>query len=337
MTARNGIICGGTILIDVNKIIDRYPPQDHLAVIEDESRDSGGPGFNIAVDLARLGAEFSIEVVGVVGDDMYGELVLDICRREGIGTEGIGMLPGIATSYTDVMIVKDSGRRTFFHCKGANAVLAPNQFDFAGTQAKIFHLGAPGLHDRMDQPTENGNGFSEVLARAREAGLQTNMELVSLAPERIRELAGPCLPYLDYIIVNEVEAAALTGFDIGEVDGFDWPRAEAASRVLLELGVRRFAVIHFPAGCVAAGLDGRVWRQNSVRVPPADIISANGAGDACASGVLFGLHEGWSMENCLELGVCAAAVSLGAYSPSRAIRQFKECIAYGQRAGFRSV
>ncbi len=336
-TTRKGIICGGTILIDVNKIIDRYPPQDHLALIEDETRDSGGPGFNMAVDLALLGAEFPIEVVGVIGNDAYGDLVLDICRREGIGTEGIGVLPGIPTSYTDVMIVKDGGRRTFFHCKGANAVLRPDQFDFAGTQAKIFHLGAPGLHDAMDQPTEHGNGFSEVLARARGAGLQTNMELVSLAPERIRQLAGPCLPYLDYVIVNEVEAAALTGVRMNEDDGSHWPRAEAAARALLKLGVNRNAVIHFPAGCVAAGTDGQVWRQGSVCVPPADIKSTNGAGDACASGVLFGLHEGWAMERCLQLGVCAAAVSLGSYSPSGAFQRFKECLGYGRSTGFRSV
>lgn len=337
MTTRKGIICGGTILIDVNKIVDRYPPQDHLALIENESRDSGGPGFNMAVDLARLGAEFPIKVVGVIGDDAYGELVLDICRREGIGSEGIGVLPGIPTSYTDVMIVKEGGRRTFFHRKGANAVLSPAQFGFAGTQERIFHLGAPGLHDTMDQSSDTGNGFSEVLAKARAAGLQTNMELVSLPPERIRELARPCLPYLDYIIVNEVEAAALTGIGINKDDGLDWLQAEAAARALLELGVGRIAVIHFPAGCVAAASEGQVWRQGSVRVSITHIKSTNGAGDACASGVLFGLHEGWSVDRCLQLGVCAAAVSLGSYSPSGAVQPFQECLAYGQRAGFGPV
>ena len=169
------------------------------------------------------------------------------------------MLPGIATSYTDVMIVKDGGRRTFFHRKGANAVLSAAQFDFTGTQASIFHLGAPGLHDTMDQSTEYGNGFSDVLAKARAAGLQTNLELVSIAPERIRELARPALPYLDYIIVNEVEAAALTGIGINRDDGPDWLRAEAAAAALLELGVGKIAVIHFPAGCIATVNCARIW------------------------------------------------------------------------------
>jgi sugar/nucleoside kinase (ribokinase family) len=334
-TMRNGIICGGTILIDVNKIIDRYPPQDHLALIEAETRDSGGPGFNMAVDLARLGAPFPLELVGVIGADAHGELVLSICRGEGIGTAAIAVLPDVATSYTDVMIVKDGGRRTFFHHKGANALLSPDRFDFARTPAKILHLGAPGLHDTLDRPAGGGNGFADVLARARAAGLRTNMELVSLAPERIRELARPCLPHLDYIIVNEIEAAALTGIDLAADGPADWTRAEAAAAALLALGVSELAVIHFPAGCVAAGNGGRTWRQGSVRVPPADVKSTNGAGDAFASGVLLGLHEGWPVERCLRLGVCVAAVSLGSYSPSAAIRPARECLAYGERLGFR--
>ena len=208
---RRGIICGGSILVDVNKLIDRLPPAEDLAVIQSETADTGGPGLNMAVDLARLGCGFPVQVVGLIGDDAHGRLVLDTCGELGIDTAGIGVPPGVPTSYTDVMIERDTGRRTFFHYQGANALLDPEQFDFATAKARIFHLGAPGVHERMDGATAAGNGFAEVLARARAAGLRTNLELVCVEPERIRELALPCLPHLDTIIVNELEAAAVTG------------------------------------------------------------------------------------------------------------------------------
>ena len=331
---RSGILCGGSILIDVNTVVDRYPPQEHVAIIEEEELDSGGPAFNMAVNLSRLGAPFPVDLVGLLGDDAHGRLALEICRRAGIGTRGVAVRVGLATSYTRVMIVRGDGRRTFFHRKGANAVLSATQFDFAGAAAKIFHLGAPGVHDELDRPTEGGNGFSEVLARAKKAGLETNLELVSVAPERIRALARPCLPHLDFIVINEVEASALTGVPVGG-PGPDWPAAGAAARALLALGVSRLAVIHFPEGAVAAERGGRDYRQGSVRVPPGDIKSTNGAGDAFASGVLFGLHEGHPVQQCLKAGACVAAVSLASHGPSGAIRPLAECLAYGERAGYR--
>jgi sugar/nucleoside kinase (ribokinase family) len=325
--SRSGIICGGSIVVDVNKVIDRLPPPEELAVILSQAIDTGGPGLNMAVDLARLACGFPVALVGLIGDDPHGRHVLDTCAAVGIDTAGLGMVAGVPTSFTDVMIERTSGRRTFFHCQGANALLEPDRFDFAGTTARIFHVGAPGVHERMDAPSAGGNGFAQVLARASAAGLRTNLELVCVEPERIRALATPCLPHLDTIIINELEAAAITGRD----DPLD------AAGELVRLGVRDLAVVHFPAGCVAASADGRSWRQAAVRVPRAEIRSTNGAGDAFASGVMLGLHDDMPVERCLVQGVCVAAVSLTSLGPSAGIRPLAECLAYGEHHGFGSA
>jgi len=335
--ARNGILCGGSICIDVNKVIDRLPPPEHVATIVAETPDSGGPGFNMAVNLARLGAGFPLGLSGVVGDDDFGRLTQEICRRHGIDTAGLSMLAGQRTAYTDVMIEQATGRRTFFYLPGVNALLAPSHFELGATRARIFHFGAPGVHERMDRPTAHGNGFSEVLAEAKELGLQTNMELVCVAPERIHALTTPCLPYLDSIVINELEAAAVTGIDVMNGQVADPERVEAAGRALLRLGIRELVVIHFPAGGIAVSRTGQVWRQAAVQVPPSDIKSTNGAGDAFASGILLGLHEGWPMERSLKLAVCAAAVSLGSYSTSGGIQPVAACLAYGEAAGFKTL
>jgi sugar/nucleoside kinase (ribokinase family) len=335
MADRRGVLCGGCILVDVNMTIARYPEEEGLTFIESEAAESGGPGLNLPVNLTRLGASFPVELVGVVGDDPHGALIREVCRKAGIGAEGLATEPGARTGYTDVFVVRSSGRRTFFVNAGANALLRPAHFDLSRTQARILHLGAPGVHDAMDRPGPSGNGWAEVLARARAAGLRTNMELVTLAPERQRELVRPCLPLLDSIVINELEAAAVTGIETHLGGRPDFGRAEAAALRLLELGVSALAVVHFPEGCVAAARGGRTYRQGSVHVPPQDLKSTNGAGDAFASGVILGLHEGWPVERCLEAGVCVAAVSLNAYSTSGAIRSFGECLAYGRAHGFR--
>jgi sugar/nucleoside kinase (ribokinase family) len=164
----------------------------------------------------------------------------------------------------------------------------------------------------LDAPLpDGGNGWSTLLRDAQQAGLRTNLELVSLDPVTIRKVALPCLPFLDSIVINELEASALTGIAASVADAggpVDWAPLEASALRLIELGVGRLAVVHFPAGCVAAAPGGETWRQGSVLVPPAEVRNTTGAGDAFAAGVLFGLHDDQPIEDCLQMGVSAAAV-----------------------------
>ena len=55
--------------------------------------------------------------------------------------------------------------------------------------------------------------------------------------------------------------------------------------------------------------DGAVSQRPSVNVAQSEIVGSVGAGDAFYAGVLFGLHEDWSLQRCLDLGNAAAAMS----------------------------
>lgn len=335
---RSGVLCAGSIVVDVGKVIDAYPALDHLAVIEQVTLSTGGPGLNMAVNLRRLGAAFPIGMVGAVGADDNAELVLAECARLHIDSTRVERVPGVATAFTDAMIERDGGRRTLFHHYGANG-----HFDAAGTdltrsRARILHAGAPGIHPAMDRPVGEGNGWSTLLKRARAEGIHTNLELVSLGPRRLAEVAGPCLPYVDSIVINDLEAGALLGMDAQApaVDGpVEWEQLEAMAVGLIERGVSTLAVVHFPAGCVAAEPGGRTWRQGSVKVPREQVHNTTGAGDAFASGVILGLHEGWPVERCLRLAAAAAATCIRASDTSGGILSAERCLAEGDRAGYR--
>ncbi|HXT92022.1 MAG TPA: carbohydrate kinase family protein, partial [Trebonia sp.] len=295
--------------------------------------------LNMAVDLRQLGAAFPVGLLGAVGDDTHGAFILGECARLGISTTGVRQLTGTVTSFTDVMVERHGGRRTMFHHTGANALFDASTADLPASAARILHAGAPGIHPVMDQRHPGGgNGWSALLQRAQSAGLHTNLELVSLEPDRIAEVALPCLPYLDTIVVNEVEAGALTGIDAPAptADGLvDWLALEAIALQLVERGVSRLAVVHFPAGCVAAAPRGRIWRQGSVRLRPEQVRSTNGAGDAFAAGILLGLHEGWPVERCLRLAVASAAACVRSPSTSTGIKPAADCMADADQVGFR--
>ena len=336
---RAGVLCAGTLLVDFGKVIDAYPSIDGLATIEQLSKSTGGSALNLAVDLCRLGATFPVALLGTVADDENGAYILDACATAGIDVSRVRTEPGAVTASTDVMVERVGGRRTFFTYMGTNALLRVSAHDLETSQARVLHVGNLGVHPHMDDRTaDGGNGWSALLEAAQSSGMWTNMELASFEAALLVELAGPCLPHLDSIVINELEAGALTGVDAPAPDAagqVDWPAMEAMALGLIERGVSALAVVHFPAGSVAANAHGRVWRQGSVRVALADVRSTNGAGDAFAAGVVLGVHEGWPVEACLRLGAATAAACIRSTRTSDGIGAAADCLTGADRLGYR--
>ena len=331
---RIGILAGGNWIIDHVKVLDGWPQQDALANILSESWGNGGSPYNILKDLSRLGASFPLAGIGLVGDDADGQRIFADCRTHGIDTAQLRSTPLAPTSYSDVMTDRTTGRRTFFHQRGANALLAPAHFDFSTTSAKIFHLGYLLLLDGLDALDHGIPKAREVLQRARTAGLLTSLDCVSEASDRFHAVAKPVLPEADVLFVNDYETEQLTGLALGRGHAINRITVEQAARALLALGVRRHVIIHFPEGACAASSDGTVVWQPSVRVPAALIAGAAGAGDAFASGCLLALHDDQPLAAALELGVCAAATSLLHPTCSESMLPAAEALSFGRRHGF---
>ena len=336
MSSRNGLIAGGNWIVDHVKVIDTWPPQDALATILSQSTGNGGAPYNLLKNLAKLGARFPLEAIGLVGDDADGRSILSDCHTHGITTTQLRTTPAAATSYTDVMTERATGRRTFFHQRGANALLAPEHFDFSSTRAKLFHLGYILLLDSLDAPdaTTDRPRASVVLQSARAAGLRTALDCVSENSDRFHSVVKPVLPDVDLFFANDFEAEKLTGISLGRGPTLNRPAVEQSARELIRLGVSEWAFIHFPEGACACSAAGNIVWQAAVNVPAAEIKGTAGAGDAFAAGVLLGIHENWPMPRCLELGVSAAATSLQHPTCSASIRSQSECLALAHSLGF---
>ena len=335
---RHGLLAAGSWIMDYTKIIDVYPGQDALGNILSESSGNGGSPYNLLIDLARLEAPFRLEALGLVGDDKEGEAIRADCLRHHIDVGQLHICKEAPTSYTDVMSVKATGRRTFFHQRGANARLGPEHFDFTASRAKFFHLGYLLLLDRLDQPDPaHGTVAAGLLRQAQAAGFKTSIDVVSEASDRFPAIVRPALSHTDYAILNEFEAERTTGRPIRTDRGIDSAQLEAAARQLLSAGVREWVVVHFPEGAVAAGRDGRMLRQGSVRLAPEKIVGTAGAGDAFGAGLLYGLHAGKPMDECLRDAVCVAAACLSEANCSSGIRAFPQCVLLGESYGFRET
>ena len=337
MSIRTGILAGGNWIIDHVKIIDTWPVQDSLANILTSTHGTGGSPYNILIDLAKMGAPFPLSAVGLVGQDADGHIILEDCAKFKIDATALQQTAQAPTSYTDVMTVQSTGRRTFFHARGANALLDSPHFDFVTTNSKLFHLGYLLLLDSLDAPSQtHGTVAAEVLARAQAAGLKTSIDLVSEDSDRFARVVQPALQHVDLCVMNEFEAGRVTGQHIRTDSGLDRKALYAAMKQLLAEGVREKVIIHFPEGGAALGHDGQFHEHPSVKLPETYIKGAAGAGDAFTAGVLLGWHEDLPVTEWLRYGVCAAAANLAEETCTGGMLPLARCLEIGERYGYRA-
>ena len=335
MSNRKGILGAGNWIVDHVKVIDAWPNQDTLANILSDYRGTGGSPCNVLIDLAKLGADFPLTGAGLIGHDEPGDWILQTCKSVGVNTELIRRSSEQPTSYTDVMTVASTGRRTFFHQRGANSLFDQESIRLDTSNAKIFHLGYLLLLDRLDQPCARfGTKAAELLQNASKLGFITSADVVSEESERFARVVLPALRFVDIIFLNEFEAGQAVSLKIRQSDRIDVRLLLESARTLLDAGVRDWVVIHFPEGALAMSKDGKQLFQPSLEVPSNRIAGAVGAGDAFAAGVLLGYHDGRPMKDCLVNGVCTAAASLRHPSTSGSVENISACLALADEFGY---
>ena len=329
---RRGIVLAGIVVLDIVHIIDHWPAEETLAFIDRTEFAAGGPPHNAGAGLLKLGADFPVTLLATAGDDAYGETMLASAQSYGLDTSHVSVIPGAVTSHTHVMSCRDTGRRTFFAQLGCNNLMkVEHLLPPEGSTAKLYYLGSPGTARGLDE----SDGWRVLLKAARERGMKTCLELCPVPAEALRRYVPPCLPLCDVFVVNDYEAGSITGIEVVKAGRLSWQAAEEACRRLLDMGVSELAGVHHPDGAVAVRRNGEVSRRPSVKVEPAEIAGSTGAGDAFYAGLLFGLHDDWPLDRCLDLGNAAAATSLHSPTTSASIRPWAECLAYAAEKGLR--
>jgi sugar/nucleoside kinase (ribokinase family) len=334
---KSGILASGNWIIDQVKVVDKFPDEEQLANILHEYSSNGGSAYNVLKGLAKLNVKFPLSALGLVGEDERGRSIIAECDKLNINTTHLQKTSSSHTSYTDVMTVKQTGKRTFFHQRGANAFLDTSHFNFKTSTAKIFHLGYLLLLDQLDLIGGDGKtGAASIFRQAKDFGLITSADLVSERSDRFKKIVPCSLPYIDYLFVNEFEAEMLSGIQTKNSRGeITLDQCSYAASKILEMGVLNSVILHFPGGALAQSRNGDKIFQPSVQVKHGKIKGAVGAGDAFAAGVLMGIHEDWEMADCLKIGVCAAASSLFDVTSSEGILPYQECLSLGDKYGYR--
>lgn len=290
-----GIAVAGTLLVDKINEIEKYPHAGELTQIKKLSKAVGGCVPNVGIDLKRIDAGLPVKAVGAIGKDEEGEFLAETLKNNGLDVSGLTRFDE-KTSFTDVMSISGD-ERTFFTYAGASALFGESDVDFDEINAEMLHLGYFLLLDKVDR----GDGL-KILKKAKEKGVKTSIDLVSENSDRYKQVL-PCLPFVDNLIINEIEGGKLAGIEPKRGN------IRLICEKLKSLGVKERVIIHMPefGACLS---DGGYTEIPSFDLPKGYIKGSTGAGDAFCAGGLYGIYKGYSDEEILKFASMCAAVSL---------------------------
>ena len=270
------VTCLGILVADViGKPVEEMPERGKLMLLDTMELHTGGCASNTGTSLAKIGVDTSI--IGKVGDDGFGDFMVNELSRHGADCSGIVRDNEAATSATMVM-VHDDGERSFLHYIGANATLTESDVDMEVVKnSKVLHVAGFFL-----MPAFDGWPAAKVLKKAREMGVITSLDTCWDSRGNWMKLLEPCLEYVDYAVPSIEEARMITG----QQDPDD------VAQVLLDKGVGTVGLKMGNQGCYIKNSEVAIH----IPIYCVDAIDGTGAGDAFAAGFLTGVVNGWDME-----------------------------------------
>ena len=305
MNANPEVLCAGIIVADhVCHPVSHLPGAGELVMTDKMLLTIGGCAANAAVDLTKMGV--AVSVVGRVGDDVFGRVVGDLLREQGVDTSAIRTTLGEDTSQTLIVNVSGQDRR-FIHTFGANAVFraADIPLDLV-KRCRVLYLGGYLVMPQIIQ-----DELVPVFTAARKAGVQTVLDVVVPGRSEYLSRLDRLLPQVDVFLPNNHEAELMTN----EAD----PIKQA--EVFRRLGAKTVVITMGGEGSVLVSEDHRL-RAGVFSVP---LVDGSGGGDAFDAGFIYGLLKGMNAEDCLRVASALGASCVRAIGTTPGVFTQLEC------------
>ena len=292
----------GSLNIDLVCHATRRPDKGETLIGDAFDIFTGGKGFNQATAAARLGAE--VTLVGSVGSDAFGEMLLTATKNEGIDSRFITKRTEIGTGVATIVIEPD----------GDNSIIVVPQANMALTIADI-DAAADAIADadvlllQLETPVA-ASEHAAALAKAHDT-------TVILNPAPAQPLPDSLLRYVDILTPNESETELLSEMRVSNDEAARNAAAVLRARmtntetsaVVLTLGERGALIL----------TDTTVERVPALAVAAVD---TTGAGDAFCGALATALASGETLQTASAFANAAgaAAVTVVGATPSMPTR-----------------
>lgn len=279
----------GSINIDNAYRVPHLPEAGETLSAASYRQGLGGKGANMSVAIARGAAR--VTHIGAVGGD--GAWTVDRLLEYGVDTSRIAALAREATGHANISIA-DDGENQIIIYPGTNRMVSDDMIGAALSTA------SPGDTLVMQNET-NGQHYAAQIAK--QLGLRVVYAAAPFDPDAVKAV----LPFIDLLVLNEVEAGQLQA---------------SLDRNLPELGIANIVV--------TLGGDGSRWMDVSAgtetHIPaiPVTPIDTTGAGDTFTGFLVAGLDRGLPMLQSLRLATQAGALMVTRLGTADVIPDLKD-------------
>ncbi len=370
MKTRGKVIVAGHICLDVTPVFPGNGRMGNVGEIFQPGRllhmdgvdiHTGGAVANTGLAMKILGNDVSL--IGKIGDDAFGKIVLDMLGAYQAEKDMI-VSAQTSTSYSVVLAIPGIDR-IFLHDPGANDTFTPEDLDWQMiAQAELFHFGYPPIMKNMYQ--DGGRELAAMLQKVKELGTAVSLDMAAVDPASEagkagwKEILKAALPYVDFFVPSAEELCAMLDEDLYR----EWSRRAAGGDMteilnmeelhwlgekVLELGVRVVMIKCGSSGrnfktagaerlkelCVSLGLKPEEWAAKEgfeKSFEPEAVLSGTGAGDTSIAAFLTSVMRGEALEEAVQMAAATGACCVAAYdalSGLKPLEQLKEKIRKG--------
>lgn len=253
---------------------------------------AGGKGLNQSIAISRAGAD--VHHAGCIGND--GGMLLDILNDSGVDTSYIKRV-GAKNGHAVIQVGKGGENSIFLH-SGSNSMITK---EIVSGTLSDFNLG-----DIMLLQNEINN-IEYIIKEAYAKGM-----CVILNPSPLdKNIFRIDFSMLSYLILNEIEARAITGFSESDRILDYFKETYPVLKIMLTLG---------SAGCVYADGDLRLYHP-AFKV---DAVDTTAAGDTFTGYFIAGIARGDDFSEIIKIASAAAAISVSRNGAAPSIPYMKE-------------
>jgi ribokinase len=246
----------------------------------------GGVGTNTAVTFARQGLKTAY--VGQIGRDVSAQTVKDELNKQGVSMDLMKERKEWPTAYSVIISLPDVGR-SILEKYGACHEITEQDIPFNEIQTKWVYIGSlSGNSSKILKPLLKFAGENNIKVAHNPGKTQLGEDI---------DILRGSLDKIDILILNQEEAAKLTGMDFEQKEIFEELDKAVKGIVVMTKG---------PEGVVVS--DGE--KIYSAGIPKSPMVERTGAGDAFGSAFVSGWIEKQDVAHAIQLGTANATACL---------------------------
>ena len=275
----------GSLNMDLVVKVDTMPKGGQTLIGSNFKEVPGGKGANQAVAMARLGG--NVSMIGKVGNDGFGQTLLNALKADNVNTDYIGIEEG--PTGVALITVDKNAENSIVVAPGANFKVAVEDIDNnieAINNSDIVVV-------QLETPLET---IKYGLKKAKEAGKYT---ILNPAPAVVLE--DEIIKNVDLLTPNETELEVLSGVEINTEDDI-----KRAAQIMIDKGVKELIVTLGSKGSLYINKERSMFKS-AYKVQAVDTTAA---GDSYTGALSVAFANGKNIEEAMDFASKVGALSV---------------------------